>query len=369
MEVYLFMIFWIVFVGFISRGSEVIENIDGHAEKRCNYTFSILMFAVIIFFTGLRSSVGDTVTYIKNFNNLDAQGMSLSSIWSADGGYKLWVTYGYVVKKFISEDATVYLFGIALISGSFAMIGFRRTSCDYAYSLVLFILSGKFVWMMNGIKQFTAAALIFMALKYITDNKKRYKYFAYVFIAYLIHPSAIIMFPAYLIVKGKPWSVKIILTMFLSVLAVGFVGEFTSFLDFLTEDTVFENSTKQFADDDGANIMRFFVAAVPPILAFLKKDEVEEQAPATVKVMINMSVITACCYLVATFTSGILMGRVPLYFELSGYALIPWLLDNVYSDKDRKIFRILCIFCYVVFFYFQVWGLEYTSKTLDIYLY
>ncbi len=369
MEVYLFIILWIVCVGFISKGFEVTETIDGRNEKRCNYTYSILMFSVIIFFTGLRSSVGDTWNYIKSFNAIDVDSMSVVSIFRDNDGYQLYHLYGYIVKKFISEDYTVYLFGIALISGIFAMIGYRRSSCDYTFSLVLFMLSGKFVWMMNGIKQFTAAALMFMAMKYITSEDKKYKYFLYLLIAYLIHPSAILLLPAYFVVKGKPWSIKIVVTIILAILAVTFVGEFTDFLDFATEDTVFDSSVDQFADDDGSNIMRFFVAAVPPLLAFIKRKEVEAIGSPFVYVMINMSVISACCYLVATFTSGILMGRVPLYFELSGFSLIPWLLDNVYDVKDRKIFKILCIFFYCIFFYFQVWGLEYTSSTLGLALY
>ena len=369
MQVYLFMILWIALVGFMSKTYEVTEIIDGREEKRCNYTYSILMFAVIIFFTGLRSSVGDTFNYITNFYNLDVENMSLLSIFKDSEGYQLYRAYGYIVKKFISEDSRVYLFGIALNSGTFAMIGYRRLSCNYTFSLILFMLSGKFLWMMNGIKQFAAAALMFMVTKYITAPNKRYKYFIYLLIAYLIHPSAIILLPAYFIVRGKPWSTKIIVTIGLSLLAITFVGEFTNFLDFATEDTVFDGSVKQFSDDDGSNIMRFFVAAVPPVLAFIKRKEVEEVNSPIVNVMINMSVVSACCYLVATFTSGILMGRVPLYFELTNFALLPWLLENVYETKDRKIFKIICLACYTVFFYFQVWGLEYTSYTLNLYLY
>ncbi|MBQ3196322.1 MAG: EpsG family protein [Clostridia bacterium] len=369
MQVYLFMILWIALVGFMSKTYEVTELIDGREEKRCNYTYSILMFAVIIFFTGLRSSVGDTFNYINNFNNIDVESTSLLSILKNSDGYQLYNAYGYIVKKYVSEDSRVYLFGIALISGIFTMIGYRRLSCNYTFSLILFMLSGKFVWMMNGIKQFAAAALMLMAFKLITAEEGRYKYFVYLFIAYLIHPSAIVILPAYFIFKGKPWSAKILVTIGLAILAITFVSEFTNFLDFATEDTVFDGSVKQFSNDDGSNIMRFFVAAVPPALALLKRKEVEKINSPTINVMINMSVLSACCYLVATFTSGILMGRVPLYFELTNFALLPWLLENVFEAKDRKIFKIACIVCYCVFFYFQVWGLEYTSYTLNLYLY
>ena len=87
MKVYLFMILWIVVVGFISRGSEVTETINGREEKRTNYTYAILMFAVIIIFTGLRSSVGDTLTYIKNFNRLDVENTSLLNILKNNEAY------------------------------------------------------------------------------------------------------------------------------------------------------------------------------------------------------------------------------------------------------------------------------------------
>ncbi len=366
MQVYLFIILWIVLIGFISKGSEDTEIIEGRQEKRSNYTYAILAFSAIIFFTGLRSTVGDTHVYIRNFENLIVYDKSLWSVIRDSNGYQMFYAYGYLVKKYISENPTVYLFGIALISGAFAMIGFRRYSCDYTYALVLFMLSGKFVWMMNGIKQFAAVALLFMAMKHIAVKKKKYIYFIYILLAYFIHPSAIIMLPAYFILRDKPWSLRIIITMALSVLAVAFVGEFTDLLSFLTEDTVFENGVEQFAIDDGSNIMRFFVAAVPAVLALLKKKEVEAIATPTVNVMINMSVLSACCYLVATFTSGILMGRVPIYFELAGFALIPWLLENVYGDRDGKVLKIACIASYVVFFYFQVWGLWYGSDALGL---
>ncbi|MBR6594807.1 MAG: EpsG family protein [Clostridia bacterium] len=369
MAVYIFMIIWVAVVGFMSKGTEVTEIIDGREEKRCSYTYSILIFSVIILFTGLRSSVGDTLTYIKNFNNLDVEATSLSELFWESNGYQLYYIYSYLIKRFVSDSATVFLFGIALISGIFSMMGFRRSSPDYGFSVLLFMLSGRFVWMMNGIKQFAAAALMFMAMKYITDKKNGYLYFALLLVAYLIHPSAILLLPAYFVVKGKPWSAKILLTVGLSLLAISFVGEFTDLLNFLTEDTVFDSTLDRFADDGGSNIMRFFVSLAPPLLAFLKRKEVERIATPSVNVMINMSVIAACCYLIATFTSGILFGRLPIYFELSGFCLIPWLLDNVYDMKDRKILKVLCVALYCVFFYFQVWGLEYTSRVLDITLY
>lgn len=369
MIVYLFMIFWIVLIGFISKGSEVTEIIGGREEKRSNYTYAILSFSVVIIFTGLRNYFGDTGNYMAGFNRLDVESTTLLKTLKESDGYQLFHAYGYIMKKYVSTDYVPYLFGIALFSGACTIIGYRRYSCDYTYSLLLFMLSGKFTWMMNGIKQYAAAALIFMALKYTVSEKKRYKYFLYTVIAYFIHPSAVIMLPVYFIIKAKPWSAKILITIGATLLSVTMVSEFTDLLNFLTEDTVFEGSTNQFASDDGANILRFFVAAVPPVLALIKRREVEEKAPPVINVMINMSVIAACCYLIATFTSGILVGRVPLYFELSGYALIPWLFDNVYDKKDSKLLRIFCLFFYAIYFYVLFWGIGYASRVLNIYKY
>ncbi len=369
MKVYLFIIAWIVIVGFISKGSEINELFDGHEEKRTNHAYALIIISVLILFTGLRSSVGDTYNYIKSFNGLNVHETSILKIFREYDGYYLFRSYEYLVKKFVSDDSQVFLFGMALMTGVGLMTGFRRISCNYSFSLLLFMLAGKFTWLMNGIKQGLAVAIVFMAIKHITAEEKKYKYFIYLFIAYLVHPSAIIMLPAYFFVKSKPWSMRMVVAILLSLLAVTFVGEFTDLLNFMTEDTVFEQNAAILENDDGSNIMRFFVAAVPAVLAFLKKDEVEAMNLPTVNVMINMSVITACLYLISTFTSGVLMGRLPIYFELTGYALIPWLLENVYDKNDAKIFKIACIGCYIVFFYFQVWGLEYTSDTLGIYLY
>ena len=64
-----------------------------------------------------------------------------------------------------------------------------------------------------------------------------------------------------------------------------------------------------------------------------------------------MSIISTALYLVSMVTSGIFMGRLPIYCSLyANGILLPWELKHVYG----KSIRMLAIVCYAMFFFMQV---------------
>ena len=74
MQVYWFMLGWVVLFGILSQVTAkrvcVGQNLDGDKyESRANLFMAFITFAVIIFFAGARSYVADTTAYIKMFND------------------------------------------------------------------------------------------------------------------------------------------------------------------------------------------------------------------------------------------------------------------------------------------------------------
>ena len=54
------------------------------------------------------------------------------------------------------------------------------------------------------------------------------------------------------------------------------------------------------------------------------------------------------------------MGAIPIYFSLSNYILIPWLLREVYDFDSMVFLETVFVFVYSAFFYYQcgpTWGL------------
>ena len=83
-----------------------------------------------------------------------------------------------------------------------------------------------------------------------------------------------------------------------------------------------------------------------------------------------MNLVGICFYFAATFTNGVLVGRMPIYFTVYGLYLLPWVIRNCFTKRSRKVVWVLCAISYFICFYYQMciaWdGLMYVSKFLKL---
>ena len=139
-----------------------------------------------------------------------------------------------------------------------------------------------------------------------------------------------------------------------ALLTVMFVDQFTNLLDSSLEGSNYTGYTDQFAEDDGTNMITTVLYAIPVAIAFWKRDIIDAiEHPRHIDVLINMSCCTMAISLVGNFTSGILIGRLPIYFSIGSYALLPWLIDNCFIGKDKSFMKLCCYagyFCYFVYY-------------------
>lgn len=85
----------------------------------------------------------------------------------------------------------------------------------------------------------------------------------------------------------------------------------------------------------GTDVFRFLVSMATPTLAFIYKDKIAEFDNPYINVMVNMSLITGGLYAVGVVTSGIYMGRLPLYTNLFGLILLPFILKRVLPKQAK----------------------------------
>ena len=116
------------------------------------------------------------------------------------------------------------------------------------------------------------------------------------------------------------------------------------------QGTDYEGYTVQFAKNNGSNPIRTVIYAVPPMLAYLRRDEIREKGSALINLCINMSMIAVEISLLANFTSGILVGAMPIYFSIFNIILLPWLLNDIYKDDYHDILKLAMYFFYFIFF-------------------
>ena len=220
--------------------------------------------------------------------------------------------------------------------------------------MFLFVASTDYLsWMHNGIRQFLAATIIFACLPLLL--KKRYV--AMVLVVLLVsqlHLSALVVLPFIFIVNGRAWNFRTILFIIGVIVSMFFIDNITGFITNAIEDTAYEGNIEYFFDDNGTNLYRVLFYSVPALGALLLRPYVDAADEPLINVCVNLSVVAAGFYVLSFFTSGILIGRLPIYFSLANYILIPWLIREVFDRNSVLLVEAGVVGVYVVFFYYQV---------------
>lgn len=344
-------------------------RINGQIERKARWIQAIVFFAVIIFFCGLRSGVADTGTYIHMFEGYYPD--SIFEIdWNAEikdkGFYALTAFY----KQFISDDWQGWLFLIALISGVATMYTFKKYSVNFGLSCFLFISTTMFTYLVNGMRQYICVAIVFASIGLIME-RKLWKFMILILLLSTIHASVLVFIPVYFIANVEPWSWQMILVIIAAIIFGMYFEQLFPIFGSLLEETQYEGYVSYISEQGvGSNVIRLFVSAVPCVLAFLGRKIVKRDGNSLINISVNMSVINFCIYFIATFSSGMAVGRMTTYFDVFNLLLLPWLLKHIFTPKSSQLVTWMCVFFYVLYFYIQMvmtWNIGYESQFLGIF--
>lgn len=374
MTIYVFMLIWVIIFGILANATSKTVCVDSENmiyEQRANLFFVLMTFSVIIFFASLRSSVADTAAYVSMFKSYPSDLSQIDGLLNGVAKrYPGFLVLTVILKTFTS-DYNVWFTIIAVISGICVMIPLYKYSSNFGVSAFLFMASCQFSWMFNGMRQFLVASIIFAC----TGLVLRKKFIPYAIILCLlstIHISALILIPIYFIVTGEPWNKRTMLFVGVIILAILFTSKFTGMLEDVVENTDYVTSMEEFKKtDDGTSIMRIAVESVPVIIAFVYRNRIKDKLTPIIKLSINMSLVSSGIYIISKIArSGIMLGRLPIYFSMYNLILLPWLIKNIFNKEEKRLVYYLMIVLYLVFFYYQMvitWdGFGYASKILNL---
>lgn len=362
MIIYWSMLLWVPFVYIIYRAAyrknkitpENI-NIDSQKNEVFPLLFAVIIFAYFTFWIGMRGYIMDTGQYISSFNSIPTV---FSEAWAEidwEGKAPGWDIFNAFFKCFVSKDYTWWLMTVAVISMISIMIPLRKYSCDFFFSSFIFIALTTFTWPMNGMRQFVCVAILFACCSLIKDGKF-VKFAVIVLLLSTIHYTSLLMLPIYFVAKSKPWQMRI----FVFIIAIALVCIFAEPLfegleDNVLSNTAYAGATAQFENDDGVNPLRALFFCVFPLLAYIRRKSLEEyyEDYPMLPIAINMSLVAAMLNIVGIFTSGILIGRLPIYCSVYNMILIPYILKYGFNDKDRTFARIGIVAMMMVMFYME----------------
>lgn len=334
-------------------------TVNGYKERRYGKLAAVVMVLPIIYWAGTRGDVADTTAYRQGFYNASSSLSSIPQIIAGDGQDKGFAVLNTVLKAFIGNRDVIYFIIIAALCMLCVTFAYQKYSYSFALSIFLFVIStDAYQWLFNGMRQFIPAAILFACMGLIL-KKKYIPLIIIILIVSTVHLSAMLMLPCIFIVQGKPWNKKTMLFLIAVVVIILFVDRFTDVLETLLANTQYDDVTEQFQYDDGTNLLRVLVYSVPPVLALIGRKQIAKMDSPIIDLSINMSIISMGIYIVSMFTSGIYIGRLPIYFSLYNYILLPWELDNLFTKRSAILLKIVMVGFYAVFCYYQMavtWG-------------
>ena len=340
--------------------------VNSYGEKQIHYTWiPILVLAIpMIYMAGTRSrtalNFGDTSAYLSSFISAPTSLSELFASFTEDTKDKGFEVFTTVVKSIIGNREIIYFTLIAAICVLCVLVTYKNYSCNFIISVFLFIASGDYVqWTFNGIRQFIPVAILFACIGLIL--KKRYvPLIVLILILSTIHATALLMLPMIFIVQGKAWNKKTLLFGVAIILSIAFVDQFTDLITNLMENTQYSGEVDQYLSTEGTSFQRVLFYSLPAILSLIFRKQIKEANNPIINLAANMCLVAAFAYILSGFTSGIFLGRIPIYFSLYSYILIPWIVEHAFTKRSVIVINAVIICCYLVFYYYQVhitWGL------------
>lgn len=307
-----------------------------------NLLYVILTAAILIFVAGFRWKVGtDYTSYVRNYGNYIA-GFWDDLLSLNEPGIKIIA----IVSSWIYNDYATMFFVASLFTIGLSVMTISKYSDMFGFSILLFIFTGCWQGSFNGIRQFLAGAILFAGYRYIID-RRFIKYLLIVLIASAVHFSAILMIAIYFITMRRIDLKQILLFAFIGIvlyfsydLIFGFIenikGEAVPMMTYMTKKV---------------NLLRIAVAFAPVLLFFIIRTKVELTSEDTF--YINVLLINAV-FMLATSNSAYL-ARIGIYTNFFTVLALPRLI-TFYGERNARIFKIIAIIFYVIFWYIEVSG-------------
>lgn len=360
---YWWLLIWLLLGGAIFKFfPKRRERLNGEIVERWGMLPAILMVVPYIIWAGFRHNYfGDTALYRKTFLATDPNFSQILSPFFQDEKDPAFTSFMILMRAVIGDADKLFFLLIAAFQLVCIALVFRRYATNYWGCIFLFVVSTDYLsWMHNGMRQFIAVAIIFAGFRYLVE-KQYIKMILLILLASLFHGSALLMIPIVFIVQGKAWDIKTVLMLLATAVVIAFIDRFSPILNDFLQDTQYDDmmNNEIWTTDDGTNIIRVAVYSVPAILSLIGLKYVRAARNPVMNICVNCSIVTMALYLVASVSSGIYIGRLPIYTTLQGYIALPWMIDQIFEKRSAKLVRYVMYGSYLAFFYYQMhiaWG-------------
>lgn len=321
----------------------------------------IAVLLPIIFFTvfaALRRDVGDTFFYVLSFEGFTGSNNPVT----AELFFTSMFSFFQNLIRNLTDDPQWLVAFSAIFAIPMPLYILYKYSYPFDLTLYLFVTYGYIGGMMNGMRQYMAAAIVLCGTKYLFSLKKTsfIKYAVIIMLAWSMHNSALIMLPLFFVVRRKAWTFSSYAIIFGSVVAtVTFDAFLPSFLGAL-EDTSYSvyanNGWFTSGSEGGASLGRALVNLYPVVIAYMNKDSMKKLGHIG-DVLINIAFVNAAIGIISTYNW--IFTRVAIYLMVYFMIFTAWVVTCAVPPKDRQAYfwaTIVGFFLYSRFLNYQIAG-------------
>lgn len=280
----------------------------------------------------LFDSTADAIhLYGNNFKN-----SSLYNLYSNEVGYVL----SNVAISYLTQNRYIFILIITLVSYFLISRSIIKYCCNYQLATVIF-LGLMFFFTFTYLRQMLAFSVGWLAIQYIYE-RKLWKFMALVFIAFLFHNSAIILFPLYFISIRK-YNTSIIVILALLALLIGLSNVIGEAYD--TYGDIMEDRRGAYAvDQHGFRIEYLYEAALFLILLL----PFQKHIPDTKKDIVLYNIAIYFCITLLLFVKSINGGRMGWFSAIGIISTLSFLCQRLRYMPNYKIaVIIICFFLYL----------------------
>lgn len=306
-------------------------------QSRFKQYWLMAICVVLAFLAGTRepSKWADTEVYLYSFFHYTPTISDLTQFSKPFGYDEMGFYYVGVIVKTFSSSAIIYLLIIAFLSFFFLYKAFNKY-CLYpllgvcAY-ISRFYLARNFVQIRAGLSY----AIILMSVQYITKRDWK-RYFAWVFVAYLFHHSALIAVPLYFICMLNIKKKHIVIGTVIAFIIAAF---FSNVIRSLVADSASDLSVETYVTEDYqrdwglANPMIYFQTFLLMVYTFTE-DRMRRTTSHYITIRNAYFYSTVILIILSCYTA--LSGRVSSMFATLEMVIIPSIAYS-FMKKDRWI--------------------------------
>lgn len=326
--------------------------------RNYNKIFIIMALISLICVSGFRYKSGtDFTNYTENFIYFNEESVKESG----SIGFDLLVVF----LRNISSDPQIMFLCTSIIINVLIVIILQKYSIKFELSMWLYITTFTYYSTFNGIRQWIAAAIVFLGIRYLIIDRKFIQYSIVVLIASAFHSSVLIMIPIYFIIDTKTISKRNLYIICGFMAAVFAYSKFIPILFTLLEGTQYAYYFDIMQDtSNGVNPLRVIVYFAPIFLYLLFNKDLNPNNDIRIDRLVNLCVLG--CLTMFLALKQVFFARLIYYFDLYYLLLIPMVI-NV-TNKEYKRFLTYCVmigyfaYSYMLLVAQDAWIIPYTFK-------